>query len=261
MIKSVLSAFRQLDYPVPVVASDAEMPDDVAAAPTLSIRTDIAASAGLTLDASMLNATLLDGRRRASIWSSAAALVVSRRDTLLADFDAAKATLSQEGVPLFVRDSGGTAVLQGPGIVTLSLIHVPSSSQLEASYESLRAVAAAAFSPWGIEVGFGAVDGAFCDGKYNLVVERRKFAGTAQRRRSGRFAAALVHAVILIAPDLAAMTRGINRFYSLAGASHRFSPDSCISLRDLLPDANHPDLVAASIANLARAASAWRDEA
>jgi len=164
-------------------------------------------------------------------------------------------------MPLLVRDSGGTAVLQGPGIVTLSLVHAPCSRNLDESYGSLRAVAAAAFAPWGIEIGFGAVDGAFCDGKHNLVVHGRKFAGTAQRRQSRRFTAALAHAVLLIDVDVQAMTRGINRFYSLAGATQRFSPDGCFSLRELPALANCADLEVRAIAELSRASAAWLAEA
>jgi lipoate-protein ligase A len=188
----------------------------------------------------MLSATLADGHRRGAVWSSEAALVVSRRDMLLAGFNSAKAALSREGMPLLVRDSGGTAVLPGPGIVTLSLVHAPCSRNLDESYESLRAV-----------------DGAFCDGKHNLVVDGRKFAGTAQRRQSRRFTAALAHAVLLIDVDVQAMTRGINRFYSLAGATQRFSPDGCFSLRELPAAANYPNLQARAIADLSRAAAAW----
>ena len=213
-----------------------EVTEDTATVPMICTQTGIAACAGLALDAVLLNAALSDGRARAAIWASTPAVVVSRRDTQLPGFADSSSRLSDEGLPVLVRDSGGTAVLQGPGIVTLSLVHA-SPPSLEESYEQLRSVVAAAFAGWGIKFGLGAVDGAFCDGRHNLVTHMRKLAGTAQRRRRGRgrFAMTLAHAVILIDVDLSAMTRGINHFYSLAGVPRDFSFDICASLRDLAP--------------------------
>ena len=57
------------------------------------------------------------------------------------------------------------------------------------------------------------------------------------------------------------MTRGINRFYSLAGATQRFSPDGCFSLRELPAFANCADLEVRAIAELSRASAAWLAEA
>jgi octanoyl-[GcvH]:protein N-octanoyltransferase len=227
----------------------------ITAVPALSIQTGITAAAGLAIDAALLRAALADGCRRVAIWTSEASLVVSRRDALLPGFAAARAILGAEGVPVLVRDSGGTAVLQGPGLVTLSMVHV-SSAILGDSYGMLRDVVAAAIAPWGIEVGLGSVDGAFCDGRHNLIVGSRKIAGTAQRRRHGHSPIALVHAVLLVDVDVAAMTQGINRFYTLAGAPREFLPGSCVSLRDLLPLATR-EIAQQAIDQLSIAAQEW----
>jgi hypothetical protein len=87
------------------------------------------------------------------------------------------------------------------------------------------------------------VDGAFCNGDYNLVVDGRKLAGTAQRWRkmaphTGAAEddfAVLVHAVILCDENLAALWQAGNHFYAQCDLEERIDPALHLSLAELLP--------------------------
>ncbi|MGL6480688.1 lipoyl protein ligase domain-containing protein, partial [Aeromonas caviae] len=63
-----------------------------------------------------------DGEPRALLWQGPQCLIVTRKDTRLPRYQAACEQLAAEGWPVFVRDSGGTAVPHGAGILNLSLM-------------------------------------------------------------------------------------------------------------------------------------------
>jgi len=63
-----------------------------------------------------------DGQPRAHLWQAPQCLIVTRKDTRLPRYQDACAQLAAEGWPVFVRDSGGTAVPHGAGILNLSLM-------------------------------------------------------------------------------------------------------------------------------------------
>ncbi|MFQ5773354.1 MAG: biotin/lipoate A/B protein ligase family protein [Kiloniellaceae bacterium] len=164
------------------------------------------------------------------VWDNGRALVVGRGETGLPRFGAAVAALAEEGWPVVVRDTGGTAVPQGPGIVNLSLVmprHEEHRVSLEAVYHALCAPLGRALHGMGVAVAFGEVPGSFCDGRYNLVARGRKIAGTAQAwridggpGRRGR-GYVLAHASLLVDCDLVPAIEIVNRFYRLAEAGRR----------------------------------------
>jgi lipoate-protein ligase A len=107
------------------------------------------------------------------------------------------------GWPLCGRSSGGEAVVLGPGVLCVSLILplVKGTPALEQAYRAwLDGVCAGIQMACGVPVSSGRVPGAFCDGRYNAVVEGRKLGGTAQSRRHG---SVVVHGCLLIDVDLA----------------------------------------------------------
>ncbi len=87
-----------------------------------------------------------------------------------------------------------------------------------------------------------AVNGSFCDGRYNLACGEgeaaRKIVGTAQYWRplaAGRGHVVLAHAVILIDADLTAAHQAANAFEAQLGSERVYCADKTITLAQRLP--------------------------
>src|SRR3546814_4116331 len=103
----------------------------------------------------------------------------------------------------------------------------------------------------GVDAHTQAVDGSFCDGRYNLAVgagqEARKIAGTAQVWRRQTVGSAqehiqvvLVHALILAGGDVSAVTLKAKLFEEAFGSDRSYHPERAVSLSELCaagPDA------------------------
>ncbi|MDI3316591.1 MAG: hypothetical protein QJR14_03035 [Bacillota bacterium] len=154
------------------------------------------------------------------LWTGRRSLVTSRYDPGLADLEAASAWCRRQGYQLLLRSSGGSAVVHSPWTLNLS-VAVPVREgfpSIAEAYELLPAGLLRALAEMGLEVGFGSVPGSFCDGRWNLVADGRKLAGTAQRRRAGYV---LWHAVLLVGggrAEVEAMVADLRAFYEAAAA-------------------------------------------
>jgi lipoate-protein ligase A len=214
------------------------------------------------------DAALLEAVRRgeapptARVWENRRCLVAARSDRRLPRFGAAAESLEAAGWPVVVRESGGSAVPQGPGILCLSLAFRPAKGApctIESSYDALCRPIEAALAELGVACARSEVSGAFCDGRYDLAVRGRKIAGTAQRWRAGPGGPApgrgalLAHAVLLVDLDLGEASVAVNRFYEVAGGTRRCRADASITLREALAAAGRP-LAGASAAELCGAA-------
>lgn len=181
------------------------------------------------------------------VWVNPRSLAVSRQDARLPAFSDAAAELAACGWPVIVRETGGTAVALDPGIVNLSLV-IPRSLLAETSgpaidlvYELLCRPIRQTLSLLDIQTGFGSVPRAFCDGRFNLVVDGKKIAGTAQAWRADRSGQVtngdgyvLAQAALLVDCDTQKITDVVNRFYRLAGRLTQFSVSEVVSVRDCL---------------------------
>ena len=168
-----------------------------------------------------------DRQHRAHLWQAPQCLIVTRKDTHLPRYQAACEQLAAEGWPVHVRDSGGTAVPHGAGILNLSLMLPRTTTDLAHYYRLLGAPLLALLGEYGLEGSYDFVPGSFCDGQYNLVIGGRKVTGTAQRWLApGRDhdGAVLAQAMLLVAGDVDEGTRMASRFYELAGGELRFLP-------------------------------------
>jgi lipoate-protein ligase A len=183
------------------------------------------------------------GRRAPTyrIWENGRALVITPREARLPAAEAAAGAARAEGWPVVSRDSGGTAVPHGPGIVQASLLLGQdglAAHALDAVYEALCAPVRRALATLGIAVEYGEVPGSFCDGRFNLVAHGRKIAGTSQRWRGGLApthrpgASVVAHMVLFVEADMAEATAAVNRFYERAGAEERFDPDAVITAQE-----------------------------
>lgn len=174
------------------------------------------------------------------IWENPRSLIVTRRETRLPHFQSASDQLAADGWPVVVRDSGGTAVPHEPGVIHLSLIyHQPPQQRydIDLSYQALCEPIRLALAQLGIDASYGTVPGAYCDGRYNLVVAGRKITGTAQRLIpvQGGGQAVLSQAMVNVVTDVERGTAVVNRFYQLAGDPRHYDPSASTSLNLELP--------------------------
>lgn len=174
-----------------------------------------------------------DGLARAHLWQAPQSLIVTRKDMRLPRYQAACEQLAAEGWPVHVRDSGGTAVPHGAGILNLSLLLPRTTTDLAHYYWLLGAPLLTLLAEFGLEGSYDFVPGSFCDGQYNLVIGGRKITGTAQRWLApgqDHNGAVLAQAMLLVAGDVDEGTRMASRFYELAGGELRFAPGTSTTL-------------------------------
>ena len=150
-----------------------------------------------------------------------AALVMPRRLERLDDFARAAATCAELGWPVALRDTGGEPVPQSPAVLNVALAWaVPAGEAEQQRIANAYLRLCDPLCDWLLELGLapdlGAVDGAFCDGRFNVNLGGRKLVGTAQRWRKrggdGRHVA-LAHGAILMENRREAMVDVVNAFY------------------------------------------------
>ena len=137
------------------------------------------------------------------------ALVMPRRMSRLDNFEAACSELAIAGWPVLLRETGGEPVPQSHSTVNVALVYVAPRSEgdhgrIENAYERLCLPLCDVLREWGGVASVGEIDGAFCDGRYNVNLNGRKLVGTAQRWRQGlggKRPVVLVHGALLLDND------------------------------------------------------------
>lgn len=181
------------------------------------------------------------------VWRSAKpfGIGVSRKDVASEDGAKARQTLLNQGISVIVRQTGGTAVPQGDGVIHLSLLFPRSAVRTTTDdyYRLLCDPLIAWFQSYGLEAYTGPLPGSYCDGSYNVLVDGKKLIGTAQAWRGGLAGMTsshpgyiLAHACITVDVDWPLATLWMNRFYELAGDAYRVDESTSVSLRSLTPD-------------------------
>jgi lipoate-protein ligase A len=186
-------------------------------------------------------------RAAAHLWQAPPGFVVPRRYTLLPSW----ATVSRNAHgEVRARASGGGLVPQGPGVWNLSLVWPARDAPLsntDVVYRGLCNKLSAAFARLSIVATAQPVNGSFCDGRYNLAVNGRKLAGTAQawRHIEGK-RVVLAHAVIIVDVDPAELAARANAFEEALGQHTRYSAGALtsIAIESGDPDIEHRALVA-----------------
>lgn len=185
---------------------------------------------GVAHEAEWMAASAALGQASAHLWTAPVGIIVPRRTTALPGW----AALGDGHGELQVRASGGGVVPQGPGVWNLSLAWpapgaVPTHT--DAVYRGLCSTLATALARLGVAASPQAVEGSFCDGRYNLAVQGRKLVGTAQAwRRVGGVPMVLAHAVIVVAADPVALTERANAFEAGLGTATRYRADALTSV-------------------------------
>lgn len=171
------------------------------------------------------------------------ALVMPRRMNRLPGFSEASETLADNGWPILLRESGGEPVPQSCATVNIALVYAQPSSDLdrdriEIAYRRLCQPILDVLSELGGAASLGEVQGAFCDGRFNVNLDGRKMVGTAQRWRQSQGGArpvVLAHGALLVDNERQEMVAAVNRFNEICELEQRVRADSHIALREAFP--------------------------
>ncbi|WP_051298283.1 lipoyl protein ligase domain-containing protein [Marinobacterium litorale] len=203
-------------------------------------------SEGLEREMALLSA-VSRGEVRAGflIWRCSQSLVVPQRLTRRPQYAMAAGRMILDGWPVQVRATGGDLTPQSPGLINVALAFRSKRHKgaIHDSYMTLCRPLIEHLAGQGIESHCASVNGAFCDGDYNVVVEGRKLAGTAQRWRrlesgvseSDNEFAVLSHAVVLCEAELDWLWQAGNAFYHHCGMAPFIRAERHVSLAELLP--------------------------
>jgi lipoate-protein ligase A len=172
------------------------------------------------------------------VWVPETSISLSRREAARLDWE----TYSHE--PIGIRRTGGTAVPQGPGTANITLFtRHDSAPDITSFYEEMCAALQNGFETLGLHTTIGARPGSFCDGDYNILLDGKKLAGTAQRwcRAKNGQTLGCHHVVVLTGGDPASLCRRIEILYEFSGLPEHYDPDlhstlpiDIVALRDAM---------------------------
>jgi lipoate-protein ligase A len=175
------------------------------------------------------------------------ALVMPRRLNRLPGFEHACEVSAAAGWPVLLRDTGGEPVPQSATTINIALVYAPPRSEgdlnrIETGYRRLCDPICQLLDELGGTSSLGEIDGAFCDGRFNVNLDGRKMVGTAQRWRQsqgGQRPVGLVHGAMLLNNDRVSMVEAVNRFNEAGGLEQRVRAQSHIALHEKFaaPDA------------------------
>jgi lipoate-protein ligase A len=175
------------------------------------------------------------------------ALVMPRRLNRLPGFEAACEVSAAAGWPVLLRDTGGEPVPQSATTINIALVYAPPRSEgdlnrIETGYRRLCDPICQLLDELGGTSSLGEIDGAFCDGRFNVNLDGRKMVGTAQRWRQsqgGQRPVGLVHGAMLLDNDRVSMVAAVNRFNEACSLEQRVRAESHIALHEKFtaPDA------------------------
>lgn len=175
------------------------------------------------------------------------ALVMPRRLNRLPGFDHACEVSAAAGWPVLLRETGGEPVPQSASTVNIALVYAPPRSEgdlnrIESGYRRLCDPICDLLDELGGTSSLGEIDGAFCDGRFNVNLDGRKMVGTAQRWRQsqgGQRPVGLVHGAMLVDNERESMVAAVNRFNQACGLEQRVRAESHIALHEkfTVPDA------------------------
>lgn len=201
---------------------------------------------------------------RAAVWQTEQSIILPSGMSRREGVEPAAQFLAQSGWPVFERFTGGDVTPQFDGVLNISLSFVLTARErnITAAYHRLTEPLVEFLKhDLGVSSYTSSVDGAFCDGAYNIVVAGRKIAGTAQRWRilkpcasgSPQATAVLAHAALLIGRDLGPALTAVNRFLEASGTERRIDPDAHASVAELAgPSMGEPGVFAARLARFLR---------
>ena len=150
------------------------------------------------------------------LWQPGRCLAIARFDHRLPRFGEAVQFIKKQGIEIVQRESGGKAVWQNEGYLNFSIITRKRSPKISIpeTYARFSEGLMLGLCALSIKTEFKHIEGAFCDGPYDLATNDRKLVGTAQVQKRGFI---IVHGTILVDCDLDEMVKKVCEFYERAG--------------------------------------------
>ena len=148
-------------------------------------------------------------------WTADQTVILGMQDLKLPQLGHGLPVLSSEQYGVFVRNSGGLAVIADSGVLNVSLF-LPNETRLtiDTAYELMTSLFRTAFPT--LKIATSEITHSYCPGKYDLSVGGQKFAGMAQRRNQ---AGVVVMLYCSIFGDQNARCDLLRRFYRAGHAS------------------------------------------
>ena len=158
-------------------------------------------------------------------WQPGRCLAVGRFESRLPHFQEAVQHIKSQGIEIVQRVSGGKAVWQDIGYLNFSVIAPKQSLKIgiPETYRKFSEGLQLGLGSLGVKTEFKHVQGAFCDGPYDLAVNGKKLVGTAQGQKGGFI---IVHGTILVDGNLDEMIARISEFYEYAGQLTRLRKET-----------------------------------
>ena len=208
----------------------------------MSLPTFLTIEAGLQAEQDLLGSVCAgDAEFGLLFWQpSDNALVMPRRLNRLPGFDHACEVSAAAGWPVLLRETGGEPVPQSSSTINIALVYAPPRSEgdlnrIETGYRRLCDPICELLDELGGTSSLGEINGAFCDGRFNVNLDGRKMVGTAQRWRQsqgGQRPVGLVHGAMLIDNERESMVAAVNRFNEACGLEQRVRAESHIALHE-----------------------------
>ncbi|WP_095122648.1 lipoate--protein ligase family protein [Pseudomonas sp. Irchel s3f10] len=208
----------------------------------MSLPTPLTIEAGLQAEQDLLASVCAgDAEFGLLFWQpSDRALVMPRRLNRLPGFDHACEVSAAGGWPVLLRETGGEPVPQSAATINIALVYAPPRSEgdlnrIETGYRRLCDPICQLLDELGGTASLGEIDGAFCDGRFNVNLDGRKMVGTAQRWRQsqgGQRPVGLVHGAMLMDNERESMVAAVNRFNEACGLEQRVRAQSHIALHE-----------------------------
>ena len=208
----------------------------------MSLPTPLTIEAGLQAEQDLLASVCAgDAEFGLLFWQpSDRALVMPRRLNRLPGFDYACEVSAAAGWPVLLRETGGEPVPQSASTINIALVYAPPRSEgdlnrIETGYRRLCDPICQLLDELGGTSSLDEIDGAFCDGRFNVNLDGRKMVGTAQRWRQsqgGQRPVGLVHGAMLMDNERESMVAAVNRFNEACGLKQRVRAQSHIALHE-----------------------------
>lgn len=146
-------------------------------------------------------------------------VILGKLDQMCAQFDQGVAYLHQQGYETTIREQGGLGVVVDEGVLNVSLI-LPTTlkpySGLYEAYDTLVMLLQRAFKESPHKLYFYEIEHSYCPGKYDGVINEKKWCGIAQKRMKDKV---IVSATLMISGNQ--MRRGelMKTFYDIANTT------------------------------------------
>jgi len=185
------------------------------------------------------------GRREKGclVWSTKPCLIAPRSYLRRESFADARRKMEGVGWPVYLRPTGGDVTPQGAGTLNVSTVFRVGKDEdrnLEEIYRWLCDPLISWVESLGKQASYGSINQSFCDGRFNVAVDGRKLAGTAQRwracsSRDGDWAI-LAHAIVLVDAAIEDGVAAVNQFYDYCGSGDRVTSESHVNFSELRGD-------------------------